>query len=67
MDEADGRPGSVARKSGHLDAPNGVPPPSLSLQTMTVILSERSESKDPRLFFLPRVITPDFCTTQEKP
>ena len=30
MDEEDGRPGAVARKSGHLDAPHGVPPQFLS-------------------------------------
>jgi hypothetical protein len=35
MDEVDGRPGAVARKSGHLDAFNGVPPLSLSLPSLS--------------------------------
>ena len=70
MDEVDGRPGALASKSGHLDAPNGVPPLSLSLQTRTVILSESAaadESKDPRLFFLPQGNHPSFRTIKEKP
>jgi hypothetical protein len=57
MDEVDGRPGPVALKPGHLNASHGVLPFSLSLQTKPVILSERSESKDPRLFFIPRATT----------
>jgi hypothetical protein len=35
MDEEDGRPGAVARKSGHLDATDGVLMDSLSLPRFT--------------------------------
>ncbi len=54
MDEVDGRPGAVAIQSGHTNAPQGVLKVSLSLpnpspKKRTVILSERSESKDLRL------------------
>jgi hypothetical protein len=44
MDEVDGRPGPVARKSGHLDASNGVPPLSLSLPRFTPEIKNLSVS-----------------------
>jgi len=72
MDEADGRPGHVALQSGHRHAPEGVRTASLSLQYQfpqhrTVILSERSESKDLRFLSPPSIQSLRLFSGAEQP
>ncbi len=80
MDEVDGRPGPVALQFGHLNALHDVPKASLSLAHPTfsctvilnnphntVILSERSESKDLRFRSFPSTQLPRLFSGADQP